>query len=53
MGRLGSWIEPFPEGIFVKPANAWVDPSQPKDKALVTAEAGGPSVSMVEAEEGL
>ena len=36
MGRLGSWIEPFPEGIFVKPANAWVDPSQPKDKALVT-----------------
>ena len=36
MPRLGSWIEPFPEGIFVKPANAWVDPSQPKDRALVT-----------------
>ena len=36
MARLGSWIEPFPEGIFVKPANAWVDPSQPKDRALVT-----------------
>ncbi len=36
MPRLGSWIEPFPEGIFVKPANAWVDPSQPKDKALIT-----------------
>jgi putative mRNA 3-end processing factor len=36
MARLGNWIEPFPEGIFVKPANAWVDPSQPKDRALVT-----------------
>ena len=36
MARLGSWIEPFPEGIYVKPADAWVDPSQPKDRALVT-----------------
>ena len=30
------WIEPFPEGIYVKPADAWVDPSQPKAQALVT-----------------
>ena len=30
MARLGTWIEPFPEGIYVKPADAWVDPSQPK-----------------------
>ncbi|MGH6730137.1 MAG: ligase-associated DNA damage response exonuclease, partial [Sphingomicrobium sp.] len=36
MARLGSWIEPFSEGIYVKPADAWVDPSRPKDKALVT-----------------
>ncbi len=36
MGRLGSWIEPFPEGIYVKPADAWVDPSVPKPHALVT-----------------
>ncbi|HET7710125.1 MAG TPA: ligase-associated DNA damage response exonuclease [Sphingomicrobium sp.] len=36
MARLGSWIEPHPEGIYVRPADAWVDPSQPKDKALVT-----------------
>src|ERR1700709_656698 len=36
MARRGSWIEPFPEGIYVKPADAWVDPSQPKPKALVT-----------------
>ena len=36
MARLGSWIEPFPDGIFVKPADAWVDPSEPKARALVT-----------------
>ncbi|HEV2748793.1 MAG TPA: ligase-associated DNA damage response exonuclease [Allosphingosinicella sp.] len=36
MARLGSWIEPFPEGIYVRPADAWVDPSQPKACALVT-----------------
>ena len=36
MARLGSWIEPFPEGIYVKPADAWVDPSEPKPRALVT-----------------
>ncbi len=36
MARLGSWIEPFPEGIYVRPADAWIDPSEPKAKALVT-----------------
>ena len=36
MARLGSWIEPFPQGIYVKPADAWVDPSEPKPRALVT-----------------
>jgi len=36
MARLGNWIEPFPEGIYVKPADAWVDPSSPKQRALVT-----------------
>jgi putative mRNA 3-end processing factor len=36
MARLGSWIEPFPEGIYVRPADAWVDPAQPKARALVT-----------------
>ena len=36
MARLGSWIEPFPEGIYIKPADAWVDPSEPKQRALVT-----------------
>ena len=36
MGRLGKWIEPLPDGIYVKPADAWIDPSQPKPTALVT-----------------
>jgi putative mRNA 3-end processing factor len=36
MTRLGSWIEPFPEGIYIRPADAWVDPSEPKPRALVT-----------------
>ena len=36
MGRLGNWIEPHPGGIYVRPADAWVDPSQPKAKALIT-----------------
>jgi putative mRNA 3-end processing factor len=36
MARLGSWIESHPEGIFVRPADAWIDPSQPKPKAMVT-----------------
>jgi len=36
MARLGSWIEPFSEGIYVRPADAWIDPAQPKPRALVT-----------------
>src|SRR6476620_10752005 len=36
MARLGSWIESHPEGIYVRTADAWIDPSQPKAKALVT-----------------
>ena len=36
MTRLGSWIEPHPEGIYVPAADAWIDPSQPKPRALVT-----------------
>src|ERR671921_1104621 len=36
MARLGSWIESHPEGIYVRPADAWIDPSEPKARALVT-----------------
>src|SRR5436309_12425465 len=36
MARLGSWIESHPEGIYVAPADAWIDPSQAKPKGLIT-----------------
>jgi putative mRNA 3-end processing factor len=36
MARLGSWLEPHPEGIYIPDADAWIDPSQPKARALVT-----------------
>jgi putative mRNA 3-end processing factor len=36
MTPLGAWIEPYPEGIYVPAADAWIDPSQPKPRALVT-----------------
>ncbi len=29
MVKLGDWIEPHPHGIHVKPADAWIDPSEP------------------------
>ena len=31
-----NWLVPHPEGIYVAPADVWIDPSRPKDKALVT-----------------
>ncbi|MEP3224652.1 MAG: ligase-associated DNA damage response exonuclease [Parasphingorhabdus sp.] len=30
------WIEPHPHGIYIKPADAWIDSSKPVSKALVT-----------------
>ena len=36
MARLGSWIESHPGGIYVRPADAWIDPSQPKQRAWIT-----------------
>lgn len=36
MPKLGDWLEPHPHGIYVKPADAWVDPSLPSPRALVT-----------------
>ncbi|TKD49999.1 ligase-associated DNA damage response exonuclease [Sphingomonas baiyangensis] len=33
---LGRWIDPRPEGIYIPAADAWIDPSQPKPRALVT-----------------
>ncbi|RZM08613.1 MAG: DNA ligase-associated DEXH box helicase, partial [Sphingomonas sp.] len=34
--RLGDWIQPHPHGIYVVPADAWIDPSEPSPRALVT-----------------
>jgi putative mRNA 3-end processing factor len=36
MARLGSWVKPFKDGIYVAPVDAWIDPSAPKSLALVT-----------------
>lgn len=36
MARLGSWIESHPEGIYVRPADAWIDPTVPKSRAMIT-----------------
>ena len=36
MTRLGDWIDPRPNGIYVGPADAWIDPSTPEPRALVT-----------------
>ncbi len=30
------WIEPHPHGIYVRPADMWIDPSRPAERALVT-----------------
>ena len=30
------WIEPHPHGIHVRPADVWIDPARPVDRALIT-----------------
>ncbi len=36
MTNASTWIEPHPHGIYIKPADAWIDPSRPVKRALVT-----------------
>ncbi len=36
MGAPFSWIKPEPHGIYIEPADCWVDPSRAVDRALVT-----------------
>ena len=36
MPAPGSWLVPHPEGIHVVPGDFWIDPSVPKDRALIT-----------------
>ena len=34
--RAKPWIEPHPSGIYVTPADLWIDPSRPVERAAVT-----------------
>lgn len=36
MAQAFSWIRPEPHGIYISPADCWVDPSRAVDHALVT-----------------
>lgn len=36
MTNSAHWIEPHPHGIYIKPADAWIDPSRAVSRALVT-----------------
>ncbi len=36
MTKLGDWIDPHPHGIYIPAADAWIDPSRPSPRALVT-----------------
>ncbi|WP_109357698.1 ligase-associated DNA damage response exonuclease [Sphingorhabdus sp. EL138] len=36
MAKSSHWIEPHPHGIYIKPADAWIDPSRAVSRALVT-----------------
>jgi len=36
MPTTSHWIEPHPHGIYVRPANAWIDPARPVPRALIT-----------------
>ena len=36
MARIGSWIEAHPNGLYLPAADAWIDPSTPQQRALVT-----------------
>jgi len=36
MSRPGAWIDPQPQGLYLPAADAWIDPSTPQARALVT-----------------
>ena len=36
MARLGAWIDPRPDGIYLPGIDTWVDPARPVARALVT-----------------
>jgi putative mRNA 3-end processing factor len=36
MARAKYWLESHPHGLYVKPADLWIDPSRPVERAAVT-----------------
>jgi putative mRNA 3-end processing factor len=36
MARLAAWIDPQPQGLYLPGADAWIDPSRPVERALIT-----------------
>ncbi len=36
MAKVKPWLEPHPHGLYVKPADLWIDPSRPVERAAVT-----------------
>ncbi len=36
MAKLGDWIEARPQGLYLPAADAWIDPTIPVDRALIT-----------------
>jgi len=36
MASPGSWINSHPTGLYIEPADVWIDPSQPVARALIT-----------------
>ncbi|WP_332817761.1 ligase-associated DNA damage response exonuclease [Sphingopyxis sp.] len=36
MAKAKPWLEPHPGGLYVKPADLWIDPSRPVERAAVT-----------------
>ncbi len=36
MSAAASWIRPEPHGIYIAPADCWIDPARPVETALVT-----------------
>jgi putative mRNA 3-end processing factor len=36
LDTTGHWIEPRPQGIYVRPADIWIDPTIPVSRAIIT-----------------
>src|SRR3546814_3722739 len=36
MARTKPWLESHPHGLYVRPADLWIDPARPAERAAVT-----------------